>query len=134
VSFGRLPALAQAPLDGFLRSIADRILLPWGTHREAIKMSVKKEAERRTASTLTNSTKNVEDIERPKYPPPPRSGNAFAAAVFAAIAGLLLLMASFRVVRGIRHMLAGEAAPAVPFLVGKWRTFGSGHLSQRMRG
>ena len=58
-------------------------------------MSVKKEAERRTASTLTNSTKNVEGIERPKYPPPPRSGNAFAAAVFAAIAGLLLLMALF---------------------------------------
>jgi len=83
-------------------------------------MSVKKEAERRTASTLTNSTKNVEDIERPKYPPPPRSGNAFAAAVFAAIAGLLLLMALFWVILSIRHMLAGEAAPAVPFLVGKW--------------
>jgi hypothetical protein len=96
-------------------------------------MSVKKEAERRTASTLTNSTKNVEGID-PKYPPPPRSGNAFAAAAFAAIAGLLLLMASFWVVRGIRPMLAGEAAPVVPFLVWKWRTFGSGHLSQRMRG
>jgi hypothetical protein len=27
----------------------------------------------------------------PKYPSPPRSGNAFAAAVFAAIPGLLLL-------------------------------------------
>jgi hypothetical protein len=94
------------------------------------KMSVKKEAERRTASTLTNSTKNnVEGIERPKYPPPPRSGNAFAAAVFAAIAGLLLLMALFWLVRSIRPMLVGEAAPAVPFLVGKWRTFGSGHLS-----
>jgi hypothetical protein len=101
-----------------------------GTPREAIKMSVKKEAERRTASTLTNSTKNnVEGIERPKYPPPPRSGNAFAAAVFAAIAGLLLLMALFWLVRSIRPMLVGEAAPAVPFLVGKWRTFGSGHLS-----
>ena len=33
--------------------------------------------------------------ERPKYPPPPRSGNAFAAAVFAAIPGLLLLIALF---------------------------------------
>ena len=29
--------------------------------------------------------------ERSKYPPPPRSGNAFAAAVLAAIPGLLLL-------------------------------------------
>jgi hypothetical protein len=31
------------------------------------------------------------DSERPKYPSPPRSGNALAAAVFAAIPGLLLL-------------------------------------------
>jgi hypothetical protein len=29
------------------------------------------------------------------YPPPPRSGNAFAAAVFAAIPGLLLLIVLF---------------------------------------
>jgi len=107
VNFGRLPALAQAPLDGFLRYIVNLILLPCGTHRETMKMSVKKEAERRTASTLTNSTKNVAGIERPKYPPPLRSGNAFAAAVFAAIVGFLLLMALFWVVRSIRHMLAG---------------------------
>ena len=44
-------------------------------------------------------------IERPEYRPPPRSGNAFAAAVFAAIAGLLLLMALFWVVHSTRHML-----------------------------
>jgi hypothetical protein len=30
---------------------------------------------------------------RPQYPPPPRSGNAFAAAVLAATADLLLLIA-----------------------------------------
>ena len=35
------------------------------------------------------------DSERPKYPPPSRSGNAFAAALFAAIPGLLLLIALF---------------------------------------
>jgi hypothetical protein len=33
--------------------------------------------------------------ERPKYAPPPRSGNAFAAAVLAAIPGLLLLIVLF---------------------------------------
>jgi len=33
--------------------------------------------------------------ERPKYPAPPRSGNAFAAAVLAAIPGLLLLIVLF---------------------------------------
>jgi len=35
--------------------------------------------------------------ERPKYPPPPRSGSAFAAAVFAAIPGLVLVVAEQRV-------------------------------------
>jgi hypothetical protein len=43
---------------------------------------------------------------RPKYPPPPRSGNAFVAALFAAIPGLLVLMAVLWVLDGIRHMLA----------------------------
>jgi hypothetical protein len=43
---------------------------------------------------------------RPKYSPPPRSGNAFAAALFAAIPGLLLLMALLWILDGIRHMLA----------------------------
>jgi hypothetical protein len=43
---------------------------------------------------------------RPKYPPPPRGGNAFAAAVFAAIPGLLLLMASLWVLDSVRHVLA----------------------------
>jgi hypothetical protein len=33
----------------------------------------------------------ISTCERSKYPPPPRSGNAFAAAVLAAIPGLLLL-------------------------------------------
>jgi hypothetical protein len=33
--------------------------------------------------------------ERPKYPPPPRSGNAFAAAVVAATADLLFLFGLF---------------------------------------
>jgi hypothetical protein len=33
--------------------------------------------------------------ERPKYPSPPRSGNAFAAAVVTAIADLLFLIALF---------------------------------------
>jgi len=33
--------------------------------------------------------------ERPLYPPPPRSGNAFAAAVVAATADLLFLIALF---------------------------------------
>ena len=35
--------------------------------------------------------------DRPKYPPPPRSGNAFAAAVLAAIPALLLLIVLFGV-------------------------------------
>jgi hypothetical protein len=43
--------------------------------------------------TMTNLALNAWIIERPKYPPPPRSGNGFAAAVFAAIPGLLLLAA-----------------------------------------
>jgi hypothetical protein len=43
---------------------------------------------------------------RPKYPPPPQSGNAFVAALFAAIPGLLVLMAVLWVLDGIRHMLA----------------------------
>ena len=43
---------------------------------------------------------------RPKYPPPPRSGNAFAAALFVAIPGLLLLMALLWVLDSIRLMLA----------------------------
>jgi hypothetical protein len=42
----------------------------------------------------------------PKYPPPPRSGNAFAAALFVAIPGLLLLLAILWVLDGIGHMLA----------------------------
>ena len=33
--------------------------------------------------------------ETPKYPPPPRSGNAFAAAVIAATADLLFLIVLF---------------------------------------
>jgi hypothetical protein len=44
---------------------------------------------------MTNPEPNARDSERPKYPPPPRSGNAFAAAVFAAIPGLLLLIVLF---------------------------------------
>ena len=42
---------------------------------------------------MTDTERNTRVGERPKYPPPPRSGNAFAAAVFAAIPGLLLLIA-----------------------------------------
>jgi hypothetical protein len=38
---------------------------------------------------MTGTERNTCGSERPKYPPPPRSGNAFAAAVFAAIPGLL---------------------------------------------
>lgn len=45
--------------------------------------------------TMTDTERNACASERPKYPPPPRSGNAFAAAVFAAIPGLLLLFALF---------------------------------------
>jgi hypothetical protein len=41
---------------------------------------------------MTNSEPDAPNSERPKYPPPPRSGNAFAAAVFAATASLLLLI------------------------------------------
>jgi hypothetical protein len=44
---------------------------------------------------------------RPKYPLPPRSGNAFAAALFVAIPGLLLWMVIFSFISLIRHMLAG---------------------------
>ena len=40
---------------------------------------------------MTDLERNTCGSERPKYSPAPRSGNAFAAAVFAAIAGLLLL-------------------------------------------
>jgi hypothetical protein len=42
---------------------------------------------------MTGTERNTCGSERPKHPPPPRSGNAFAAAVFAAIPGLLLLIA-----------------------------------------
>ena len=52
--------------------------------------------------TFTNSAWSA----RPKYPPPPRAGNAFAAAVLAAIPGLLLLMALLWVLDSIRHVLA----------------------------
>jgi hypothetical protein len=41
---------------------------------------------------MTGTERNTCGSVRPKYPPPPRSGNAFAAAVFAAIPGLLLLI------------------------------------------
>jgi hypothetical protein len=44
---------------------------------------------------MINSELNARVSERPKYPPPARSGNAFAAAVFAAIPGLLLLIVLF---------------------------------------
>jgi hypothetical protein len=43
---------------------------------------------------------------RAKYPPLPRSGNAFAAALLVAIPGLLLWMALLWVLDGICHMLA----------------------------
>ena len=49
------------------------------------------------ALTFTTSVWSV----RPKYPPPPRSGNAFAAALFVAIPGLLLWMALLWVLDGI---------------------------------
>ena len=42
----------------------------------------------------------------PKYPPPPRSGNAFAAAVFVAIPGLMLLTAFLWALNSIRDALA----------------------------
>ena len=38
---------------------------------------------------MADTERNTCGSERPKYPPPPRSGNAFAAAVFASIPGLL---------------------------------------------
>jgi hypothetical protein len=41
---------------------------------------------------MTDTEPNASVSERPKYPPPPRSGNGFAAAVFASIPGLLLLI------------------------------------------
>jgi hypothetical protein len=44
---------------------------------------------------MTGTERNTCGSERPKYPPPARSGNAFAAAVFAAIPGLLLLIVLF---------------------------------------
>ena len=56
----------------------------------------------RRARTLTTSVWSA----RAKYPPLPRSGNAFAAAPLVAIPGLLLLMALLWVLDGIRHMLA----------------------------
>jgi len=43
--------------------------------------------------SMTDNERNTCGSKRPKYPPPPRSGNAFAAAVFAAIPCLLLLIA-----------------------------------------
>ena len=43
-------------------------------------------------ASRTYTEPNSHGAERPKYPPPPRSGNAFAAAVFAAIPGLLILI------------------------------------------
>jgi hypothetical protein len=43
--------------------------------------------------SMTDKERNTCGSERPKYPPPPRSGNAFAAAVCAAIPCLLLLVA-----------------------------------------
>jgi hypothetical protein len=65
-----------------------------------------------TVTKLSRSTYRGETFTtsvrsgRPKYPPPPRSGNAFAAALFVAIPGLLLLMALLWVLDGIRLMLA----------------------------
>jgi hypothetical protein len=44
---------------------------------------------------MTDTERNTCGNERPQYPPPPRSGNAFAAAVFAATADLLFLIALF---------------------------------------
>jgi hypothetical protein len=44
---------------------------------------------------MTDRERNTCGSERPKYPAPPRSGNGFAAAVFAAIPGLLLLLVLF---------------------------------------
>jgi hypothetical protein len=44
---------------------------------------------------MTDLERNTCGSERPKYPPPSRSGNAFAAAVFAAIPSLLLLIILF---------------------------------------
>src|SRR4029077_7336889 len=43
-------------------------------------------------ASRTHTEPNSHGTERPKYPPPPRSGNAFAAAVFAAIPGMLILI------------------------------------------
>ena len=43
-------------------------------------------------ASRTYTEPNSHGTERPKYPPPPRSGNAFAAAVFAAIPGMLILI------------------------------------------
>jgi hypothetical protein len=51
--------------------------------------------ERQQGDSMVNAELNARVIGRPKYPPPPRSGNAFAAAVFAAIPGLLLLITLF---------------------------------------
>jgi hypothetical protein len=44
---------------------------------------------------MTDSEPDAPVSERPKYPPPPRSGNAFAAAAFAVIPGLLFLIVLF---------------------------------------
>ena len=43
-------------------------------------------------ASMTNSEPDAPNSKCPKYPPPPRSGNAFAAAVFGATANLLLLI------------------------------------------
>jgi hypothetical protein len=56
----------------------------------------------RRARSLTTSVWSA----RAKYPPLPRSGNAFAAALLVAIPGLLLWMALLWVLDGICHMLA----------------------------
>jgi hypothetical protein len=44
---------------------------------------------------MTDPERNTCGSERPKYPPPPRSGNALAAAVLAATADLVLLIVLF---------------------------------------
>jgi hypothetical protein len=44
---------------------------------------------------MPDTERNTCGGECPKYTPPPRSGNAFAEAVFAAIPGLLFLIALY---------------------------------------
>lgn len=58
----------------------------------------KRRARGETFATSAGST-------RPKYPPPPRSGNVFAAAVLVGIPGLLLLMTLLWVLNSIRNVL-----------------------------